>query len=266
MVIKKIGDYMDLKINKNLGDNYSSNSQKSKNITEQWVLENFQCPFCNVELKQFEANNKCADYYCPRCNDEFELKSIKGKFSKNKITGSEYFSTIEKINSKKPNWILMERNDVQVTGLTFIPKQFFYPEMIEKRKKLSSKAQRAGWCGCLIHINMVPSFAKIQYIRDGIEVNRKIINYKLDMVNRFKDMDSERKSWELIVLSLIDRIPETIFALDDLYVSINELKIDHPTNNFIEEKIRQTLQKLRNEGYIRFLDSQGYRGLYQKLF
>lgn len=265
-MIKKSGDYVNIKINKDLGDNYSSNSQKSKNITEPWILDNFQCPFCNVKLKQFEANNKCADYYCPRCNDEFELKSIKGKFSKNKITGSEYFSTIEKINSKKPHWILLERNDEQVTGLTFIPKYFFYNEMIEKRKELSSKAQRAGWCGCLININMIPSFAKIKYIKDGVEVNKKIINYKLDMVNRFKNINSESKNWKIIILSLIDRIPETVFSLDDLYVSIKELRIEHPANNFIEEKIRQTLQILRNEGYIRFLDTEGYRGLYQKLF
>ena len=59
-------------------------------------------------------------------------------------------------------------------------------------------------------------------------------------------------------MSLIDKIQETIFSLMNLYSNIEELRIEHPENNFIKEKTRQTLQILRDEGYVRFLDSEGY--------
>lgn len=257
---------MNLMINNDFSKNYASNSQKSKNITEPWILENFPCPFCKSKLKQYPANNKCSDYYCEKCDEDFELKSIKGKFSKKKITGSEYFSTIEKINTKKPNWILLERNDIQVTGLTLIPNYFFYNDMIEKRNELSSKAQRAGWTGCLIRVDMIPSFAKIQFVKNGVEVSEKIIKYKLSMINRFKNIDTEKKDWKLILMYLIDRIPDTIFSLNELYSNIDEFKLSHPNNNFIKENIRHTLQLLRDEGYVKFLDSEGYKGIYLKLF
>lgn len=257
---------MDLKLNSKLGNNYKSNSQKSKNITEPWLLENFNCPFCKSKLIQYGANNKCADYYCKHCDEDFELKSKKGKFSKTKITGSEYYSTVNKLNSRKPHWIFLERNDEQVTGLTFIPKYFFYDEMIEKRKELSEKAKRSGWNGSLIHIDMIPSFAKIQYVRNGKEIDNKIIKYKLMMVDKFKNIDAKNKGWKLLILSIIDNLPENIFSLNDLYEHVNELKIIYPDNKNITAKIREMLQLLRNEGYVNFLDSKGYNGLYQKLF
>lgn len=259
---------MNLLLDTKLADAYKiSQSQKSKALTEPWVLNNFNCPFCNSKLYQHHANNKCADFYCKKCNEDFELKSCCGKFSRNKITGSAYEATVEKISSNKSsNWILLERNDEKVTGLIFIPKYFFYSDMIEKRNPLSDSAQRKGWIGCLIHLNMIPSFGKIQYVKNGKEVNKKLIKYKLDRAIKFKNIDPKHKDWKLEILSIIDSIPETTFSLDDLYEHIEALKPNHQKNSNIDANIRGTMQCLRDEGYIKFLDSEGYRGLYQKLF
>ena len=107
----------------NISGNYKNNSQKARVITETWVLDNFKCPFCNSKLTQYTANNKCADYYCKKCNEDFELKTINGKFPKDKMNGAGYQATLDKINSdKSSHWILLEHSNFVVSGLTFIPK------------------------------------------------------------------------------------------------------------------------------------------------
>ena len=46
-----------------------------------------------------------------------------------------------------------------------------------------------------------------------------------------------------------------------MYAFENELKLKHPENNFIKDKIRQQLQYLRDKGFVKFLE----RGKYKKL-
>lgn len=113
---------------------------------------------------------------------------------------------------------------------------------------------------------MIPSFGKISYIKNNKEVDKKIINYKLGKASAFKKSNLKNKNWKLEILSLIDSIPETIFSASDLYEFIHELEKKHPDNNHIDAKIRETLQQLRDEGYVKFLDKEGFKSLYQKLF
>ena len=258
---------MNFKMNTEMSENYKSNSQKARVVTEVWILENFKCPFCHSKLSQYTANNKCADYYCKKCSEDFEFKIINGKFSKDKMNGAAYQATLDKINSNKAShWILLEHNNYVVSGLTFIPKHFFYDEMIEPRNKLSESARRAGWQGCRIALNMIPSFGKIEYIKNGKEVDKKIIEYKLSKASTFKKSNLKNKNWKLEILSLVDSLHETIFSASDLYSFIPMLEIKHPDNHHKEARIRETLQQLRDDGYIKFLDTEGFKGLYQKLF
>ena len=195
------------------------------------------------------------------------MKTINGKFPKNKMNGAGYKATLDKINSdKSSHWILLEHNNFTVNRLTFIPKYFFYDEMIEPRKELSETAKRHGRQGCRIALNMIPSFGKISYIKNNKEVDKKIINYKLGKASAFKKSDLKNKNWKLEVLSIVDSIPETIFSANDLYEFIPMLEKKHPDNHHIDARIRETLQQLRDEGYIKFLDTEGFKGLYQKLF
>ena len=61
------------------------------------------------------------------------------------------------------------------------------------------------------------------------------------------------------VLSCIERIHEKDFTLNQVYNFENELKLKHPTNNFIKDKIRQQLQYLRDKGFIEFVSPGHYR-------
>ena len=42
-----------------------------------------------------------------------------------------------------------------------------------------------------------------------------------------------------------------------------KLKETHPNNNYIDKKVSQILQQLRDIGYIKFIDNNG---LYMKIF
>ena len=64
------------------------------------------------------------------------------------------------------------------------------------------------------------------------------------------------------VLNIIDRIPTPIFKLSEVYLHIQELQLKHPENHFIDAKIRQQLQILRDKGFISFISN----GIYKKNF
>lgn len=62
--------------------------------------------------------------------------------------------------------------------------------------------------------------------------------------------------WRDDVEGLLPRLPQH-FRLEQVYRFAPLLHAKHPDNFHIEEKIRQVLQQLRNEGKIRFVDSSG---------
>ncbi|WP_314885952.1 hypothetical protein [Psychrobacter immobilis] len=55
---------------------------------------------------------------------------------------------------------------------------------------------------------------------------------------------------------------DTTFSLNQVYAFAELLKIKHPENNHINDKIRQQLQMLRDRGIIEFTG----RGRYCKLY
>lgn len=68
---------------------------------------------------------------------------------------------IERITStSNPDLFIMQYENMQVSNLMVIPKFFFTPDIIEKRKPLSENARRAGWVGCNILIDDIPKQGK----------------------------------------------------------------------------------------------------------
>ena len=64
-------------------------------------------------------------------------------------------------------------------------------------------------------------------------------------------MDRPQPGWKDLVRSVIDRLPPT-FALPDVLAHHDYFARHYPRNRFIDAKIRQTLQILRDQGVIRF--------------
>ena len=68
-------------------------------------------------------------------------------------------------------------------------------------------------------------------------------------------------SWKKIVLNYVkDLCAEKgrhEFTLSEIYQYESKLRLYYPKNHTIKEKIRQTLQYLRDEGHITFIDNRG---------
>ena len=55
-------------------ENYSSNAQKIRVMTENWVDKNMFCPYCgNQYVTHFENNRPVADFFCPSCMEPLTL-------------------------------------------------------------------------------------------------------------------------------------------------------------------------------------------------
>ena len=63
--------------------------------------------------------------------------------------------------------------------------------------------------------------------------------------------------WSLDIIDCIEELDKKRFTLQEMYDFQEQLKEKHPENNHIQAKIRQELQKLRDNGYLEFIDNQG---------
>ena len=169
---------------------YHSASQIARVKTESWVANNMYCPRCgNLHINHFGNNRPVADFYCSNCKNEFELKSKTGPLDK-KINDGAYSTMIERITSNaNPDFFFMNYSkEFQcVRDLILIPKHFFVPDIIEKRKPLAETARRAGWIGCNILIEKIPLQGRVEIIKNG-KVND--INVVLNKVNKGKLLET----------------------------------------------------------------------------
>lgn len=254
---------MNLSLNIDLAKGYSSNSQKARILTENWVLDNSYCPNCGyTQLNGFENNRPVADFHCKKCTEEFELKSKGGKLT-NTITDGAYLRMIDRINSaNNPNFFFLTYSrDLKVIDFLVIPKQFFTNEIIIKRPPLAPSARRAGWIGCNIDISKIADSGKVFLVKNSLIINPIIVNQSFNRTKFLREKSAEAKGWILDTLKCIDEIRSDKFKLDEVYKFEQSLKLKYPNNNFIKDKIRQQLQILRDKGIIEFIG----RGQYKKV-
>lgn len=255
---------MDLKMDDKAAEKYKSNSQKIRVITEQWVNNNMFCPFCGKEhIAHFENNRPAADFYCPCCAEEYELKSKNGTIE-NKINDGAYDTMVKRIVSiNNPNFFFMNYNkkNLRVRDFFMVPKYFFSPEIIERRKPLSDTARRAGWVGCNIVLKKIPKEGRIFIVKNEIEIPRKEIISKVRRTDFIRDYKLDARGWLLDVLNCVNQIEGRDFNLEQMYKFEDVLSKKYPNNKHIKDKIRQQLQILRDKGIVEFKG----RGCYRKI-
>jgi len=66
-------------------------------------------------------------------------------------------------------------------------------------------------------------------------------------------------TWFDEIGALVEATPEDVFTLAQMYEHEPALAVEHPANNTIRSKIRQTLQRLRDADVIEFLEPGVYR-------
>jgi type II restriction enzyme len=219
------------------------------------------CPVCGREhLAQFEANKPVADFYCESCRQEYELKSKDGESLGNKITDGAYATMIERITSNNnPNLFYMTHKNDWVNNLILIPKFFFTPSIIERRKPLPDTARRAGWVGCHIDISTVPHECMIGIVKQGVVSDIESVVNAYNRIKSLQNNNIESRGWLLDIMYCISQIPDGCFQLSQLYQFEPLLAQKHPDNNYIQAKIRQQLQILRDKGFIEFIGRGVYR-------
>lgn len=73
-------------------------------------------------------------------------------------------------------------------------------------------------------------------------------------------MSESKVTWKQLVVNIVSAQPRE-FSLADVLEHKESLQRQFPNNRFVEAKIRQSLQVLRDQGVLRFMGSGRYRRL-----
>ncbi|KAA5803694.1 restriction endonuclease [Alkalicaulis satelles] len=240
---------------------FISASQSARKWTEDWAKEQLYCPACGaIKLEPFRANAAVADLFCGTCEEQYELKSSKRNFT-NKIVDGAYDTMMGRLGeANNPNLLLLtyDIDSLRVNSLTLVPKFFFTPNIIEKRKALGPKARRAGWVGCNIIYGKIPESGKIKIVDSGITINKNLVLEQWKRTAFLQSVGSEARGWLTEVMNCVELIGKDRFSLSDVYAYEQHLSTIYPGNNNIRPKIRQQLQVLRDAGWLIFLGNGQY--------
>lgn len=253
---------MKLELDKRKASGYKNPSQIARVLTEGWARDNVYCPNCGqANLSAFENNRPVADFFCDVCREQFELKSKRGRLGK-KIVDGAYQTMLERVSAaNNPSFFFLTYTPAyQVKNFLIIPKHFFVPTVVEKRKALPPTARRAGWQGCNIVLSAVPESGRIFYVRGGEVAPKRSVLAAWQKTVFLRRLTQKNRGWLLDVLACVERLPRT-FELQEVYAFEAHLADLHPENKHVRAKIRQQLQVLRDRGFISFKT----RGHYEKL-
>jgi type II restriction enzyme len=241
---------------------YTSGSQSARVWTEEWVRRELYCPNCGCsKLEKFPNNRPVADFRCGDCSEEFELKSQKAKFGV-RVNDGAYRTMSERIvSNNNPHFFMLNYSlsDFGVTNLFVVPKHYFVPDILEKRKPLAATARRAGWTGCNILLSQIPASGKIFLVRDKQPLPKKAVLEAWKRTLFLRDESSKSRGWLLDVMNCVESIGKREFQIEDVYAFEERLNCLYPNNRNVKPKIRQQLQYLRDKGYLDFLSRGSYR-------
>jgi type II restriction enzyme len=254
---------VNLSFNTALAASYSSNSQKIRVMSEEWVGRQAFCPNCGeVSIGRYPNNSKAADFFCQSCREDYELKSKSSALGV-KIVDGAYHAMIERLQSAtNPNFFLLsyDPGKFDVSNFLVIPKHFFVPQIIERRRPLPLHARRAGWIGCTINLQSIPDSGRIFFVKSGrVQPKDSVLAEWRRTLFLRNERDLSTKNWTVYVMNCVERLGKRCFSLTDVYAFEGELSGKYPNNHHIREKIRQQLQVLRDNGYLEFSGRGRYR-------
>jgi type II restriction enzyme len=242
---------------------YDSGSQRARVWTERWVADWMFCANCgSPKLSQLRANSPVADFACPVCADQYEVKSKKGRTFGKSVADGAYDTKIARLTSATNPHLLLLNYDLaqrQVRNVCIVPKHFFVPEIIQARPPLKQTARRAGWRGSNILLDQVPHAGRIFVLRNGVPEPKEDVLAKWKSTLFLKRTSIEARGWLVEVMKAVERIGRPEFELDDVYAFEQHLSAIYPNNNNVRPKIRQQLQVLRDNGYLEFIGRGRYR-------
>ncbi len=256
---------MDLRLPIHLGTPYESGSQQARVTTEAWAASQLACPSCGGRLRPLRANTKSTDLRCLACGEPYQLKSQSRQFSK-RLLGAEYKTTLHAVRSgTHPSMILLryEPSKMTVQDVEVIHRSWITESAIVPRKPLKPTARRAGWQGCSLALDRIPTPARIAVVRNEHPAAIREIRDRWHTARRISSSSASSRGWLADVLAVVDRLGEE-FTLEQAYAHERTLASLHPRNRHILPKIRQQLQVARDIGVIEFLGRGRYRKVHSR--
>jgi type II restriction enzyme len=242
--------------------NYTSACQRARISSESWAARELYCPRCTSNsLGTLPGNTPVLDFRCPACESGFQLKSAASAF-RTRLTDGAYAQMHAAIlQGHTPNLFLLhyQLNPLTVASLTFIPDFAFTLSALECRPPLAATARRAGWIGCNILLNRIPTDARIVLVKDSRPVSAAEARRAFRKLKPLASLKAEKRGWTLDVLNAVRSLNKSDFTLPDVYALEDSLAVLHPNNAHIRPKIRQQLQVLRDLGLLTFLGDGSYR-------
>jgi len=239
-----------IRMNPDLARGYSSKSQQARVVSEDWVGRALLCPRCGASFIRAPTGARVHDFTCSGCGDEFELKAKDGIY-KRVLPAGAYDAMIERLMSgARPHLILCAYNyaDWSVLRVDVVPSFALTPRVVEKRKPLSSTARRAGWTGCNIRLDLIPSSVVVPLVVDGAAVGTDSVQiqwHRIEWIRQASEMTD--RTWSLEIIRCMEEL-ESPFTLKDLYRHEPELSALFPDNKNVRAKIRQQVQFLCDLG------------------
>lgn len=146
-----------------------------------------------------------------------------------------------------------------VRTVILIPHFAFALSAIECRKPLAATARRAGWVGCNILLDKIPTDARIPIVEAGSARPAWAVRADFQRLRPLERLKAETRGWTLDVLNVVRSLDKNEFSLAEVYAHEDELAELHPKNAHIRDKIRQQLQILRHLRLLEFVGSGSYR-------
>lgn len=258
---------MRLDLDARLGDGYPSASQWARRVTEGWAAANLYCVACNANsVTAHVANRAVEDYHCRSCARRIQLKAKNGRIGAT-VSNSAYEKKRAAIAAgRAPDYCFMayDKGTLRVEDVLWVPGHFMTLSVISKRKPLRADAQRAGWVGSNIHLNLIPQQGKIPVVSDGRPLPKPQVRKQFAELLFVSRLNPEGRGWVTDVLACLDSMrlrPGSRFTNDDVYECESRLGALHPNNHNIRPKIRQQLQVLAAGGQVKRISP----GLYERL-
>ena len=241
---------------------YSSGSQRTRVVSEAWGERNLYCANCpSADLRRAAPNTQAIDFTCPQCESPFQLKSQSHPITA-RITYAAYGAMRQAIvENRTPNLVILHYDPArwEVENLILVPRFVFSLSLLERRKPLGPTARRRGWVGCNILLVNIPPDARITIVENGEVASPAAVRERYSRLRPLEKLGHEARGWTLDVLNVVRALGREEFTLAQVYARGEELQRLHPQNRYVEAKIRQQLQRLRDLRFVEFLGRGSYR-------
>ncbi len=160
-----------------------------------------------------------------------------------------------------PHFFLLsyELDSMLVRDLLCIPDFAFTESVLEKRPPLAPTARRAGWVGCNILLDRIPSDARIPVVKENRPAPPSEVRRAYQRLKPLASLNLEKRGWTLDVLNVVRLLNKSQFDLAGIYAFEQSLSRLHPKNLHVRDKIRQQLQVLRDLDILEFLGGGSYK-------